>query len=85
MLEERGYRREAIPSLTRAYIVGVLQHEREKDGRLRMPAPPRPPSAAEDLTQLLRSRGVPEHLIPEHVARMRAAAGQKPDRRRRGK
>ncbi len=85
MLEARGYSRERIPLLTRAWIRDVLQHPREKDGSLRLPAPPPPPLARAELANLLRSRGVPEHLIAGQVQAMLAKARPPRARGKRGR
>lgn len=73
MLEEAGYRRDRIGRLTRRYVIDVLQHPREKDGRLTLPAEPRE-SPGKALAALLRSRKVPEWMIP---GKLREAARER--------
>ncbi len=66
MLEEAGYRRHEIGRLTRRYVMGVINHAREKSGRLTTPEAPRK-SPGKALAELFRARKVPEWMIPGKV------------------
>jgi hypothetical protein len=82
MLEEAGYRRRAIRRMTRRYVRDVLQHPRDKDGSLQLPARPRRSPAAV-LADVLRARKTPEWLIALKVredaqARTGPAIAKKP-------
>jgi hypothetical protein len=82
MLEEAGYRRRAIRRMTRRYVRDVMQHPRDRDGRLEVPSAPRRSPAAV-LADLLRARKMPEWLIALKVredaqARAGPAIAKKP-------
>jgi hypothetical protein len=85
MLEERGYRRDQVGSLTRLYIEQVLWHPRdEKTRRLRMPPPRKAPlSERDEWYWLLRLQGLPPESAHERVAEIIQEKREKAKARRK--
>jgi hypothetical protein len=87
MLEQAGYKRHEAKDLTRVYIVSVLQHPRDEKGRLRDMCPPLVRSPLEQMRDLCRHRGVPEHLVEARAKEMlqEASRSKRRGRGRRGR
>ena len=86
MLEDAGYRREQIKSLSRWYVLRVLQHRRDEKGKLDLKAAmskvagaaaKRRLSREEQLTTLLKRRRCPQHMIAVRIEEMIRAADAK--------